>query len=216
MRLFGLIFLASIFLPVFTITDESSMTHKSNHNSTTIYDDEDFYDPDYHQLNSKFGFINFRISLQTNAFCNSSSTVLANHSFDFSTECNCISSNEYCLHELLKKEYFHNYRWNFTNYSSPNKTHFIRNISSCISNHSLSDNSCIPCQDFYINVDVFLTRKLCWMLDIGILLVFICLVGGICICIFGYDLYRRRRNQYQRIEGGNFAVTRYRFFTTNS
>ena len=153
MKLYGLFFLALNILPVFS----NSFNPKLDNTSNIYQDDDDYIIPEYHQLKSKFGFVDFNVLLYSDKFCNTSAVMEANHSFDFSTECTCISSNEYCFRELIKQKYFLDYRWNFTDTTYQN--HFMKNISYCIAQHKLGEGFCIPCQDFYIDGTVFLNRK---------------------------------------------------------
>ena len=102
MKLYGLFFLALNILPVFS----NSFNPKLDNSSNIYQDDDDYIIPEYHQLKSKFGFVDFNVLLYSDKFCNTSAVMEANHSFDFSTECTCISSNEYCFRELHKTKIF--------------------------------------------------------------------------------------------------------------
>lgn len=198
----------------------TSKIETTTHMPHTLYDDDDSIIPDnIHQLKSKFGDVGFQVNLFQNSSCQSSSYVVeANHNFNFPTECTCVNSNYFCFQELIRKPYFLKYTWNFSNHSVYPSNHseasyLSRNISYCILNQSRSFNSdiCFPCQDFYISTEALINRKLCWMIDIGFLLVVIALLGGMCFCLYGFHTYRHRnQNGYQRI-----PTTRYRFFTTN-
>jgi len=217
-------FLGYLLLTTLSLKEPSNEVLFSNTSQVTKtpytwYDDDDSIAVDnFNQLKSKFGNIDFQVRLMENSSCQTSNLVEANHSFNFPTECTCINSDFYCFQELIKQNYFLKYKWNFSNHSlNPQNisqvSYLTKNISSCILNQSRTFDTelCFPCEDYYISVEAIITRKLCWMIDIGILLVVICFLGGMCFCLFGIQTYRNQtRNGYQRV-----STTRYRFFTTN-
>lgn len=200
------VFLISIILP--------SLVRCQNYtNNLDMYqeDDDDYFPENYNQLKSKFGNVEFQVNIFTNQTCleKNYKNIMSINTFNFPSQCSCINSNEYCYQELLLQPYFLKHKWNFTNYSQYNSY----NISKCILNHSLSKQTCFPCQDVYISMEAILTRNLCWMIDIGMIVLIICLLGCLVMCFFGYLYSRRKRLGYQTVITNN--NTKYKFYTIN-
>ena len=202
------LFLISIVFP-FLVKCESNIT-KNNQSQNYDNDDDDFLPDSFNELKSKFGNVKFKVNIYPNQTCSTDSSIQTIQEFNLSNQCTCLSTDKYCYQELINHPYFLKYKWNFTNHSKYN----YYNISECIFNYGKYNTSCIPCGDFYMEVEAVITRHLCWIVDIGVIILITFLVGGICMCLFGYSYSRRRRFGYQTIiTTDNSQNTKYRFYT---